>query len=93
MAQVTMLKDAQGSADHIKVTSYKQDQTYDLPEFLAAAFVDDMKVAVYGAKPKAEAKMDKAPVENKDGSQMLGEDGAPEESPIAAAAKKAGRRS
>jgi len=40
-----MLKDAKGSTDGISTRSYDKGNEYDLPESLANAFVNDMKVA------------------------------------------------
>lgn len=40
-----MLKDAKGSPDGIITRSYNKSNEYDLPESLANAFVNDLKVA------------------------------------------------
>lgn len=49
-----MLKDAKGSPNGIITRSYDKGNEYDLPESLANAFVNDLKVAKLTPKSKAE---------------------------------------
>lgn len=45
---ITMLKDERGSPDGLVLRDYAKGVTYDVPQDLAKAFVEDMQCAVYG---------------------------------------------
>lgn len=93
MAKITMLKDAHGSPDHISTKLYKADQTYDVPDVLAKAFIEDLKVAEPAGRRAAaqaaeEKKMEAGAPENK--SAAPAEETAAGGEIAQAAAKKAG---
>jgi hypothetical protein len=75
MPKVTMLETTSGSPDGIRVNSYKQGETVDLPAALAKAFVDEMKVAEYVSigrrDPAPAAKMAKGAPENKEATVVV----------------------
>lgn len=97
--KVTMTKTQQGSPDHIRVETYKEGQEYDLPDFLAKTFVEEVKCAEYvtgrrrevdhTAPPAVDSrKMAKAALENKDAASV---DEEIKEAPVAVPAKPATR--
>lgn len=92
MAKIVMLKDAHGSPNHIQVILYKENQEYDVPDTLAKAFVEDMKVAVPagGRRPQPEAKM-KSPVEENKSAAPAAEKKEDSAAPAADEKPKAGR--
>ncbi len=73
--KVKMLKTTPGSPDNIRVLTYKKDDVVELPDSLARAFVDEMRVAEYfhggrrdsapAAAPQMSTKMSSGAPENK----------------------------
>lgn len=75
--KVKMLKTTPGSTDGIRVQRFEEDQVVELPDILAKAFVEDMKVAEYVSRraQPAEAKALGAAPENKAGGGSNGKEG------------------
>ena len=76
---VKMLADKSGSPDGVQCRTYFKGKSYDLPESLAKAFVEDLEVAKDVAPAKAEPTADEIAATELQAKQLKAEAEAEEE--------------